>query len=64
MSKKAKQFGVNKQSKRRAKRKQRAHAREPDAIVPRSHAAVVYQLFENRTETPVTVAPSLKRFMV
>lgn len=34
----------------------------PNAIVPRSAAAVVYQLFKRR-EQPVHIDPALKRFV-
>jgi hypothetical protein len=63
MSRKAKQFGIAKNSKRRQKRKRREHAIDPAAIVPRSQASVVYQLFLDRAQQPVRIAPSLRHLV-
>jgi hypothetical protein len=64
MSKKAKQFGLSKQSRRQRKRKKSPAVTEPQALVPRNRAAVVYQLFENRTEQPVRFHSSLRKIML
>lgn len=63
MSRKAKQFGISKQSKRRQKRKKRVAADEPSALVPRSRAAVVYHLFENRQDDVVEVSPAIRHLV-
>src|SRR5690606_27578753 len=55
MSRKSKQFGVSKHSRRRQKRKKREHALEPVALVHRRHATVVQQLVAARRQTGIAL---------
>lgn len=63
MSKKAKQFGIAKQSKRRQKRKKRDHNTQPAAIVPRRRATVIHHLFESSAGESVRVTRSLRHLL-
>lgn len=51
MPKAAKRFGINKQSKRRRKRKQSISDFVPLAVVPRCQAPVVYELLRQNTDS-------------
>lgn len=63
MSRKAKQFGVSKQSRRRQKRKKREHALEPVALVHRRHATVVQHLAAARRQTGIALDAGLRRLV-
>lgn len=63
MSRKAKQFGVNKQSKRRSGKKKRAPVAEPFAIIPRARATVVHDLFQNRGGQAVSLGPLVRELV-
>jgi hypothetical protein len=59
MSKSAKRFGMDKQSKPRKRRKQAVSEFIPLAIVPRSNAPIVAALFK-RSDDIVEIDPSLQ----